>query len=232
MVGLKSLSITAKLVVLMTTAVVVPVVVGWYGLQDQNKLGAVAQEHVVLEQANSALNHLDTRESELKVSAHRGLVEPDVAAIEADLVDDGATINEIVAQLDALPLPAALRAEIVAVNPDVAAFTAFVGEFLRDARLHPAATLSREGEIDERNHVIDDKLGAIHEKLDAAGVQTRQREVAASRWAWRACDARSSGDPGHHPAVAPHSLGPRVSFRPGSNTGGHFASRPRHAGGR
>ncbi|MDT5033648.1 MAG: methyl-accepting chemotaxis protein [Actinoplanes sp.] len=180
MVGLKSLSITAKLVVLMATAVVVPVVVGWYGLQDQNKLGAVAQEHVVLEQANSALNHLDTRESELKVSAHRGLVEPDVAAIEADLVEDGATINEIVAQLDALPLPAALRAEIVAVNPDVAAFTAFVGEFLRDARLHPAATLSREGEIDERNHVIDDKLGAIHEKLDAAGVQTRQREVAAS----------------------------------------------------
>ena len=180
MLGRKALSITQKLVLLVTAALVVPIVLGVFALRDQHKLSSVAEDRVVLEQATSALNHLDTRESELKVSAHRALVESDVAAIEKDLVEDDATIKEVVAQLEALPLPAALKMEINAVEPDVAAFTAFVAAFLRDARLNPAATRTRAGEIDERNHVIDDKLGAIHEKLDAASDRKREQQVAVS----------------------------------------------------
>ena len=180
MLGRKSLSITQKLVLLVTAALVVPIVVGVFALQDQNTLSAVAEDRIVLEQANAALHHLDTRESELKVSAHRALVESDVAAIERDLVEDDATIKGIVARLQALRLPAALKAEIDAVEPDVTAFTAFVAAFLRDARLDPAATQARVGEIDERNHVIDDKLGAIHEMLDAASTQRLQQEAAVS----------------------------------------------------
>ncbi|HET9517404.1 MAG TPA: methyl-accepting chemotaxis protein [Actinoplanes sp.] len=127
-----------------------------------------------LEAGKGALNHLDTRESELKVDAYRAALGQDVTG---DVADDVESAREAVAAVEAAGLPAHLAAEFAVIRTEAEAFSAFITQFVRDAGAADDSAASRIDEIQERNHAVDDKLGALKEKVDAA-VQAQRAEMA------------------------------------------------------
>ncbi|GGK21182.1 hypothetical protein GCM10010124_12120 [Pilimelia terevasa] len=147
------------------------------GMQSRNALVGTADRLHTLEQARGLLNHLDTREAELKVNAYRAALESDLGDIAADMPDDVASVEETLAALDALPLPAALRAQVDGVRPAVAAFSDFVRGFVATAQRDQAAARRLEPEVAARNDVVDGELEKIHEWVDGAVAQA-QAEMA------------------------------------------------------
>jgi methyl-accepting chemotaxis protein len=180
-----NLGIVQKIGVLCVAGVVVSAATGAVGILAQNRMTVQADMVHTLDAASSLLHHLDTREAELKVDAYRAVAEPDVGPILDDLPDDLASVTDTLAALDALDLPADIRADLDGIKPDALAFSNFIETFIKDAQADHASVLPREPEIAERNHAVDDKIGALEDKLDeqiaaerAAMADTR----AGARW--------------------------------------------------
>jgi methyl-accepting chemotaxis protein len=93
--------------------------------------------------------------------------------VAGDAKDDGEAVVEAVAALDALPLPADIRTRIDGIKPEVTAFSEFIASFVADVQRDRAAASVRAPEIADRNHVVDDKLGALHETVDAEVARER-----------------------------------------------------------
>ena len=146
--ALSSVSVGRKLAVLSGTAILVSLTVGLLGLTGQNRLQESAQQAQVLEQAKAGLNHLDTRESELKVSGYRSLAEADVAAIAEELIEDAVTVTEAVNAVDALALPAELTDSFDAVKPEVEAFTEFIVSFVETAGSDQSAARAADHRVE------------------------------------------------------------------------------------
>src|SRR5688572_26767362 len=114
MAAFANLGVTQKLGILFAVGVLSAGAAGGAGLWSQSALIDQAELVRNLEAAAATLNHLDTREAELKVDAYRSLAEPDVTDILNDLPDDVASVTETLAALDALTLPDDIRADIEA----------------------------------------------------------------------------------------------------------------------
>jgi methyl-accepting chemotaxis protein len=89
-------------------------VVAGVGAYSQTHLATQAETIRTREAANAALNHLDTRESELKSDAYQPLIgsdlgKSDLGKLAGDAKDDGATAAEAVAAMDALSAPSTRR---------------------------------------------------------------------------------------------------------------------------
>ncbi|GGS68341.1 methyl-accepting chemotaxis protein [Planobispora rosea] len=163
-----NLSVTQRLALIFTAgAVTVGAVVG-IGVQSQSHLVEEAERLRTMEHAKAILNHLDTREAELKVNAYRAVSETDLDDVIADMPDDVASVSQALERLDALALPAEIRTRLDAVRPDIEEFSAFVSAFVAEARQDKAAVHARQSEIAERNGVVDDKLEAVHAAADDA----------------------------------------------------------------
>jgi methyl-accepting chemotaxis protein len=172
-------SVTQRLALIFTAgAVTVGSVVG-IGMYSQSMLIDDADRLRTMEHAKAVLNHLDTREAELKVDAYRALSEPDLGDVRADLPEDVASVEQAVADLDALALPEQVRERLDAVRPDIEEFNAFVSAFVADAGRDRAAVRGREQQIAERNSVVDDKLEAVHAGVDTA-IEAARAEMDAS----------------------------------------------------
>ncbi|GAA3448135.1 methyl-accepting chemotaxis protein [Planomonospora venezuelensis] len=165
---LANLSVTQRLALIVVTGAVTVGAVMGIGMHSQNQLVTEAGLLRTLEQAKAALNHLDTRESELKVNAYRSVIEEDLSDVAADMPDDVASVTEAVAQLDALALPPEARTRLDAVLPDIEEFSVFVTAFVEQAGQDKAAVRERQPEIAERNGAVDDKLEAVHATVDSA----------------------------------------------------------------
>ncbi|GAA1622452.1 hypothetical protein GCM10009828_058410 [Actinoplanes couchii] len=113
----------------------------------------------------AALNHLDTRESELKVDAHRAAAGDDVTQ---DVADDIASVNEAFTALDDAGMPAGLDAQVAQVRDEVQGFTDFIAGFTRTAAEDPKVASGQTAQIGENNDVVDDALSALHDQIDAA----------------------------------------------------------------
>jgi methyl-accepting chemotaxis protein len=161
-----NLSIGRKLGTLTVAGVLSAVAIGGIGLWSQDRLTDQAERVRVLEAAGAAVHHLDTRESELKVSAHRAIVETDIGGVPDELKEDRATIDGIVADIDGMALPADVRDAFNRIRGDVGDFSTFIAQFVDDAQTSQHAVLAREGQIDERNHAIDDKVGSLEDLID------------------------------------------------------------------
>jgi methyl-accepting chemotaxis protein len=175
---LMDLKVMHRLAMIFTAAALTVAGVVGIGIHTQSGLAVQAEQLRTLEEAKAILNHLDTREAELKVNAYRSVVEPDLADIVADMPDDLASVTEAIAELDALALPAHIRAEFDQVRPDIEQFSRFIEAFIADARRDQTAVQAREPEIAERNSVVDDKLEAVHEAADAA-IEAARGDMAA-----------------------------------------------------
>ncbi|GAA2550128.1 hypothetical protein GCM10010435_20070 [Winogradskya consettensis] len=132
-----------------------------------------------LEVGLAALNHLDTRQSELKVDAYRSALGDDVTK---DVADDVTSATEAADAVEAAGLPADLAAEFAKIRPNVNDFGTFISDFVTQAT---AGKTPDTGDIADRNSVVDDQLGALNEKVVAAAEQERadmDKVVDAARW--------------------------------------------------
>src|SRR3546814_20277074 len=114
----------AKLALLSGVAVLASLLIAYGGRTGLADLKSASDTEVELSRARASLHHLDTRNSELKVDAYRALSD-DPEAVAGDVVDAVATVNEVLATLAGLELPADIRSASDAggeVNREFGAF--------------------------------------------------------------------------------------------------------------
>jgi len=182
---LANLGVARRLALIFVAAAVTIGTIAIVGLITRNNIVADAEKLRSLEAGSAVLNHLDAREAELKVNAYRSVIEPDLKDIAGDMPDDVGSVDEALADLDKIALPADVRAQIDAVRPDLASFSAFVTAFVKEAQVSKAAVRAREPQVADRNDVVDNKLDAIHELVDkriVAAKKTMADSVAFARW--------------------------------------------------
>ncbi len=178
-----NIGIVQKIGLLCAAGVVVSAATGTTGIVAQVKLTDQARIVRDLQQASGLMHHLDTREAELKVDAYRALAEEDIAPIIADLPDDLASVTDTIAELDQIDLPDAIQQQVDDIKADALAFNTFIETFVRDAQKDQAAVRQREPEIAERNHAVDDKLGALQDAIDEQVAKERDTMMTAQRTA-------------------------------------------------
>ncbi|HEU4346946.1 MAG TPA: methyl-accepting chemotaxis protein [Actinoplanes sp.] len=139
-------------------------------IREQQELAGEADKAQALEAGLAALNHLDTRQSELKVDAYRAALGQDVSG---EVVDDVASATEAIDAVVGAGLPDDLAAEFERIRPDADGFAAFIADFVRQALAADGGAPPDTSQIQARNHVVDDKLGALNERVAAAVEQER-----------------------------------------------------------
>jgi methyl-accepting chemotaxis protein len=161
---MRNLGVARRLTLLVVVAGVTLGIVVMVGLVTQDRVADHGHAMAHLEAAESALNHLDTRESEMKADAYRSALGQDVTD---DVADDIGSVQEAVAAVDATGLPSSLAAPFGEIRADVEDFNTFIDSFVKAAVANQASVQARLGEITERNNVVDEKLDALHEQVDA-----------------------------------------------------------------
>ncbi len=190
---LAELGIARRLGLMVTAAVVAVVALAVISIWGQHALQAQAETVRRLEAGRAALNHLDTRQSELKVDAYRAALGQDVAS---DVSDDVQSSTEAADAVAASGLPADSAATFAANRADFVAFSQFITQFAQAAKASPASARSRLNEISDRNHATDDELGALTDRVGAAIVRERSAmdsTVSRCRWLAVGVAARRAG---------------------------------------
>jgi methyl-accepting chemotaxis protein len=174
---LAEMGVARRLALIVLTAALAIGGVVVVGVLGQADLAERAETLRRLEAGIAALNHLDTRESELKSDAYRAALGEDTAG---DVLEDVQSARDAVAAVDEIGLPPALAADFQAVKADVQAFSTFISDFVRSVFGDRAEAAKRLGEIADRNDVVDDKLDVLHERFDEAVVAERA-ELAGTK---------------------------------------------------
>jgi methyl-accepting chemotaxis protein len=142
----------------------------------QQSLADKADGLRVLEAGKAALNHLDTRQSELKVDAYRSALGQNVSG---DVADDVVSAREAADAVVAVGLPAELAQAFAGIRPDVDEFSTFISAFVQDATADRTAVAGRLDEVADRNGAVDDQLETLHTRLDDA-IAAGRADMAAT----------------------------------------------------
>ncbi|SNY05203.1 methyl-accepting chemotaxis protein [Paractinoplanes atraurantiacus] len=170
---LAHLGIAKRLTLIVVVGAVMLAVLAAISLFGQDKLADQADLVSRLQQGQAALNHLDTRQSELKVDAYRSALGQDVTQ---DVLDDVQSSTEAADAVVAANLPSDMAATFADDRPDFVDFSAFITEFTTAAKADAGSVTSRLGEISERNNKTDDELGALVDRVTAA-VDSEQADM-------------------------------------------------------
>ncbi len=128
-----------------------------------------ASERVALEEeVQESVLLLDTRASELKVSAYMVLVRDDREEQVVALEEDTATVEHLLGQLTALPLEGARAAEVADLEATFREYLATTAAFIDDAIADPEGTASRWEEVQAANALTDDAVAAVADGAAAA----------------------------------------------------------------
>jgi methyl-accepting chemotaxis protein len=164
---LMEMGIAKRLTLIVLAGVLALVALATITVQGQNRLVTESDRVRALEVCLGALNHLDTRQSELKVDAYRSALKHDVSQ---DVVDDVVSATEAADAVESCGLTGALATEFGTIRPNVNSFGDFITDFVTQS-LAPGGTAPNTDQIAERNNVVDDQLGALNEKVTAAAEQ-------------------------------------------------------------
>jgi methyl-accepting chemotaxis protein len=175
---LAELGIAKRLGLIVAAGVVALLALAVITLVGQRNLEQQAETVRRLEASRAALNHLDTRQSELKVDAYRSALGQDLAGELVDDVQSSTDAADVVADAG---LPPDMAASFAASRPDFVAFSAFITDFVKAANANTASVRSRLAEIAERNHATDDQIGALTDRVGAAIGQERADEAETVR---------------------------------------------------
>ena len=165
---LAELGIAKRLSLIVCTGAVLLAALAAVGLFAQNRLNEQAATVSRLEAGLAALNHLDTRQSELKVDAYRSALGQDVTQ---DATDDVQSSTEAADAVVAAGLPSEMAATFATNRADFTAFSAFITDFVARAQVNVGAVQGRLGEISERNNITDDELGGLTDQVTATVAQ-------------------------------------------------------------
>ncbi|WP_433795424.1 methyl-accepting chemotaxis protein [Actinoplanes sp. CA-252034] len=172
--AIQNIGTAKRLGVIVTTGAVALGGLAAITLTSQSTLTTQAEEMRSLEACLAAINHLNNRQSELKVDAYRAALGDDV---NTDAADDTASSTEAADKVVACGLPTALLQEFESYRPDFVAFNEFITNFVSDGVANPKSVLDRLPEIPEANNKTDDQLDALTEKVEAA-VAEQKAEMA------------------------------------------------------
>ncbi|MEV1288106.1 methyl-accepting chemotaxis protein [Micromonospora sp. NPDC049679] len=184
MARLADLAVAKRLSLIVAAGAITAATVAAAGMFSQQTLNTQAEYLRNLQAAKGALNHLDTRQSELKVDGYRAVTGVELDKIAGEVKGDVASASDALAAVEALNLPADVRAQLDGVKPDVEAFGQLIENVVATAQKSPAGAREQMPAIAERNHKVDDKLGALHDALDADIARERadmQSTVATAR---------------------------------------------------
>ncbi|MEU4626794.1 methyl-accepting chemotaxis protein [Actinoplanes sp. NPDC023801] len=173
---LADLSVAQRLSSIVVTGVLVAVALTGIGLWSQEQLSAKQESLNNYTLTKAALNHLDTREAELKVDAYRAAHGDDVTG---DAADDVESANDALAAAGAQEV-GDIDERIKALSDKVEAFNVFVTRFVSDAAADRRSVAGRYEQIAEQNGVVDDAIGAIHEELDA-GIEEQHDAMESTK---------------------------------------------------
>ncbi|WP_296606993.1 methyl-accepting chemotaxis protein, partial [Nocardioides sp.] len=154
-------------------------VVGGVALNGLHNADSDAESLAKWEDARSILHALDTRSSELKVDGLKSITYADNASIAQDVKDDIGTIDELLADLDAVGL-AVTADQATAFKGAWTAYETSIADFVDAAIKDQAAMRARADEIQAANDKMDELLGGTIEQIEAAA-QQQQDEADAAR---------------------------------------------------
>ncbi|GID25106.1 methyl-accepting chemotaxis protein [Paractinoplanes brasiliensis] len=168
---LAELGIAKRLALIVGAGAVMLAALAAISLSGQNRLAEQSYAVSQLQTCQAALNHLDTRQSELKVDAYRSALGQDVTQ---DVVDDVQSATEAADAVQSCGLTDDMAATFTQNRPDFVAFGEFIAAYVASTDKR-----TRIGEIAERNNVTDDALGALVDRVTAA-VDAEHGEMATT----------------------------------------------------
>ena len=157
-----TLTVGRRLAAIVAIGVVAGTVVGGSALLNFRKVDQDAELIGKYQDARAYLYHLDTRSSELKVDGLKAVAYSDNASIAQDVVDDKATIDEILGDLGALGL------SITTPEFDQAwtDYETTIGDFVDAAIVNQNAARVNVEDVQAANDNMDELLSAAIEKVD------------------------------------------------------------------
>ncbi|MFG1610111.1 methyl-accepting chemotaxis protein [Actinoplanes sp. NPDC049265] len=163
MARLAEIGVAKRLGLIVATGVVGLGALALISAISQRQLADEAENVRRLESALAALNHLDTRQSELKVDMYRQLLGQDMSS---DVSDDVTSATEAAQAVQDAGLPARIQPMFDDLKPDVVSFGTFASDFVKSAATDREAALRDIDQIPERNNISDDKIDAIKGELE------------------------------------------------------------------
>ncbi|XVV17292.1 methyl-accepting chemotaxis protein [Actinoplanes sp. CA-131856] len=167
---LQDIGVAKRLGLIVGTGAVLMSALAGLTLVGEDSLADQSDRITGLEAGLAALNHLDTRQSELKADAYRAALGIDTTT---DTADDVKASEEAQAAVLAAGLPADLRAAFTKSQSDFTSFNEYIESFVKAAVADPASVSARIGEIADKNATTDDALGALVDQATAAVAQER-----------------------------------------------------------
>jgi methyl-accepting chemotaxis protein len=165
-----------------TTVVSLGSVLGAVLIGDAAKQDA-SSELSNLNRAQSLVLQLDTRASELKVDGFKALVRPEPKEQLAELADDIATPEGMLAELETVPLTGDSAAAVDGLAESYKGYTDAISQFINAAIADQAGTRSKWEDIQAANDITDGAVGAAKDALmaESAAAQTHLDDTIA-RW--------------------------------------------------
>jgi methyl-accepting chemotaxis protein len=134
-----------------------------------------------LSQATALVLQLDTRASELKVDGFKALVRPDPSEQLAELADDIATPEEMLGQLETVPLEGASAEAVAGLGESYGAYTDAISAFIDAAVANQAGARVQWEDIQKANDLTDGAVGKAKDALmaESAAAQKHMNDVIA-----------------------------------------------------
>ncbi|BCJ46436.1 hypothetical protein GCM10010168_60750 [Actinoplanes ianthinogenes] len=182
MLGLENIGTAKRLGIIVATGAVALCGMGAIALVGQERVAQQGLRVSELQCGLAALNHLNNRQSELKVDAFRSALGHNV---NGDAKDDVQSSVEASQGVHDCNLPSAVIDQFAGYNGDFEAFNTFITQFVSEGVKNPDAVKNRTDEISEMNNKTDDELDAITEAVTAqveAQQALTERTVKQTRW--------------------------------------------------
>ncbi|CAB4735877.1 unannotated protein [freshwater metagenome] len=175
---MQDLGIGTRMALLTGVALLPAALVTATALHSSSRVETETRHALELERASAKLYHLDNRNSEIKADAYRALVETDLDVVRQDTVDDIASAEEVLAEVEARELPGSISDQLPGLRTALGEYTATLSSYVDLAVAAPQRALERQGEVAAANSVLDDLLDGLRSDIDAE-VSAHRVDVAA-----------------------------------------------------
>jgi methyl-accepting chemotaxis protein len=163
MLGLNNIGTAKRLGIIVATGAVALGGMAGLTLIGQERLAEKALRVSVLQCGQAALNHLNNRQSELKVDAYRAALGHDVLQ---DVKDDVQSSVEASEAVYSCGLPSAITDQFKSYAPDFEAFNTFISDFVTAGVANPKSVVNKTDGIGEANDKTDGELDTLTELVE------------------------------------------------------------------
>ncbi|WP_436520347.1 methyl-accepting chemotaxis protein [Actinoplanes sp. HUAS TT8] len=182
MLGLENIGTAKRLGIIVVTGAIALGGMGAVALIGQDNVADQALRVSQLQCGSAALNHLNNRQSELKVDAYRSALGQDMTG---DAADDTQSSVDASAAVYECGLPTAITDQFKSYKADFDDFNTFIIDFVAAAKKDPKTALAEIDKIKEMNNKTDDELDALTEVVEtqvAAQKDLMAKTVSRTRY--------------------------------------------------